>query len=160
MKTKLHKLRHSFWALIASLCGIVASGSCSIASWFPDSKVYAMYMPPPVSLTVKSFACTPPNPVHPGDTLTFYVELEPVVGPYASVIAWLGRPMTGDPGLQLTLKDDGKAPDITANDNIFSGSEVLPATSPGEYDAFVGAGGVKNGESAGGHAQLTLEVLP
>lgn len=119
-----------------------------------------MYMPPPVLLSVKSFTCAPPNPVHPGDTLTFYVELEPVVNPYASVGAWLGRPVTGNPGLQLTLKDDGVAPDVAANDNIFSGSAVLPATSPGEYAVFGGGGGLKNGESAGGQAQLNLEVIP
>jgi hypothetical protein len=149
-----------FWILATFLLSFMALCGCGIATWFRSPTNQGIYMPPPVSLTVKSFSCTPPNPVHPGDTLTFYAELEPVVNPYASVIAWLGRPVTGNPGLQLTLKDDGIAPDVAANDNIFSGSTVLPATSPGEYAAFGGGGGLKNGESASGQAQLTLTVLP
>ncbi len=159
-RVRRRALWQSIWSIGAAMCSACVLSGCDVGSLFPDTKIYSLYGVPPVPLAVRSFEISPPNPLHTGDTLSFYAEIEPVVGPYATVIAWLGRPITGNPGLQLALRDDGVAPDLAANDNIFSGSAELPATSPGEYAAFVGAGGLKDGKSAAGSAQLTLEVLP
>jgi hypothetical protein len=158
MKIKLHKLRRRYWVLIASLCGIVASGSCSIASWFPDSKVYGMYGAPPAPLTVKSFSFAPLGPIHTGELLTMTAEIEPVANPSVRVYTRMGVPG----GFQAELRDDGVAPDQVAGDYIFTGTERwLAEYGTGKFTLYLSAGGGEMGHWAQGQAESgILKVKP
>lgn len=116
--------------------------------------VYGM---PSVPLDVHSFSCSPPSPVHVGDTLTFIAEIGTADNVQASVTAGNGV----YDRLSLELHDDGLAPDATAGDNIFTGSgQWLAKYGTGATQASLTAYGNKPQGAAFGHDELPLDVLP
>jgi hypothetical protein len=158
MKIKLHKLRRSFWAVIASLLGVLASVGCHLETWFHLPDVTSMYGAPPASISVKSFTFAPPGPIHTGDLLTMTAEIEPVANPQVNVYTRMGVPG----GFQAELRDDGVAPDEAAGDCIFSGTECwLAEYGTGKFTLYLTAGGGEIGHPAAGYARSgILKVKP
>jgi hypothetical protein len=142
------------WRVIASLAAAVAGLQA-----FTSCPMYGMapaYGVQNVPLEVTAFSYAPPSPAHVGDTLTFYAELEPAVERSADVYA--GQQLEQ---FHVQLHDDGQAPDVTAGDNVFSGSGVwLARHGTGPENASLYAQGSKDGMWAVGNASRPLDVLP
>lgn len=145
------------WRLAAWVCAAVASGGCSIATWFPMPTGGSDYGVIAVPLTVKSFNCAPLGPIHPGDKLTFTAEIEPVASAQISVNVISDQV----PHLNTILHDNGVDPDATAGDHVFTGQGVWEEEyGTGVFTLRLWASGMKQGEWASGQAQRNIQVEP
>lgn len=124
----------------------------------PDGDIVPPYGITPVRLPLGAVGYLPPSPIHAGTVLTFTAEI-PRGEIFQAAVA-VGAPTTIL--LPVRLLDDGEAPDVTANDRVFTGQlHWKPEYDQGEIYLTLQASGVDNGYGAYVQEQLpNLTVLP
>jgi hypothetical protein len=157
----MHGITQRLWRIVARslgvLCVLGAAASCENPFFKDPQYIQSLYGVAPVKLPINQAGYQPESPVHSGTVLTFTATFPE--GAVFEAMAYLH----GAAGWQYCpLHDDGVAPDIAAQDRVYSGAlEWKAEYGVGQVPVHVDARGVVGGVSAYGDEELPpLTVLP